>query len=65
MPGKYDAECATVQLTTDAHTVILVVVGGDRGDGFSVVSRDPDAGKKLPHMLRNMADQIEGKDGVS
>lgn len=59
-PGKYDPECATIQLTTMATTVVLVIVGGDRGNGFSVVSQDPDCNKKLPAMLRNMADQIEG-----
>lgn len=60
MSGKYDVEAATVQLTTEADTVILVVIGGDRGNGFSVVSKDQDAPKKLPHMLRDMADKIEG-----
>lgn len=62
-PGRYDAECSTVMLTTGANTVVLVVVGGDRGSGFSVVSKDPETDSKLPAMLRHMADEIEQKAG--
>ncbi len=60
-PGKYDPECSTVLLTTGANTVVLVVIGGDRGNGFSCTSRDAEADSKLPGLLRHMADQIENK----
>ena len=62
--GKYDAECQTIQLTTGADTVVVVVINGKyKGSGFSVVSKDPEADSKLPGLFRNMADQIEEKAG--
>lgn len=58
-PGKYDIYSKQVLLETHAETVIVAVVGGLKGNGFSVTSADPDAHSKLPAMLRSMADQIE------
>ena len=58
-PGKYDPECYALFNETSAETVIIAVVGGRRGNGFSVNSLDPDSHKKIPAMLRLMADQIE------
>lgn len=58
-PGKYDPECTQALLSTKAVATVLVVIGGDRGNGFSVTSTDPEAIKKLSALLRMMADQID------
>jgi hypothetical protein len=38
---------------------MILVVGGLRGNGFSVQTVDPDFGRNIPAMLRQMADEIE------
>lgn len=69
-PGKYDEECTAALIATDAQAVLLVVLGGDRGDGFSMSSSvgSPPASmlptvlrpaSMLPAVLRLVADQIE------
>jgi hypothetical protein len=35
-PGKYDEECALVRQSLDASGVVLLVIGGPKGGGFSV-----------------------------
>ena len=58
-PGKYDAEATMVQQSTEAHGVIVIVIGGNRGEGFSCQAT-ADVTLALPKLLRTMADQIEG-----
>lgn len=57
-PGKYDSEATVVRVTTGARGVLLAVIGGERGTGFSVQG-DVDIISKLPSILRLMATQIE------
>ena len=57
-PGKYDAEATMVREATNAQGVVVIVVGGDRGEGFSCQASLPIT-LGLPAMLRSMADQIE------
>jgi hypothetical protein len=61
-PGKYDAECTKALLDTNAACTVLIVLGGNRGNGFSVTSRVPvtDDSLGLARMLREMADQVDG-----
>lgn len=61
-PGKYDSETTIVRVTTGARGVLLMVAGGDRGDGLSIQG-DIDFLSKLPVVLRNLAAQIEA-DGL-
>lgn len=61
-PGKYDAETTIVRVTTGARGVLLMVVGGERGNGFSVQG-DIQFLTGLPAVLRHMAKQIEA-DGL-
>jgi hypothetical protein len=58
-PGTYDKEATAVRESTGAETVMILVVGGLRGNGFSVQTVDPDFGRNIPAMLRQMADEIE------
>jgi hypothetical protein len=59
-PGKYDDLATLVRETTNAQAVVLIIVEGDRGSGFSVQALPPFVdGGTLVKLLRDMADQIE------
>lgn len=53
-PGKYDAECTHVRLTTKAAGVVLIVFGGAEGSGFSVQAPLVVL-RELPDILESMA----------
>jgi hypothetical protein len=57
-PGKYDAEATLVMESAHASDVVVIVIGGDRGEGFSVQAT-LSVTRQLPKMLREIADQIE------
>lgn len=57
-PGKYDDVATTVRERTQAEGVIVIILGGDKGHGFSVQA-DLITTLGLPKMLRLIADQIE------
>jgi hypothetical protein len=56
--GKYDEEAGMVLQRTNARAVILIVIGGNRGEGFSVQAYE-DIAPVLPKLLRHTADEIE------
>lgn len=58
-PGKYDHLATYVREQAQAEAVILIVVGGDRGGGFSVQAHSLDITASLPALLRHIADEIE------
>ena len=57
-PGKYDDWCSRIIEQHHPQGVLVMVVGGDRGEGFSVQAIKP-AMDALPRALRIMADAIE------
>jgi hypothetical protein len=65
--GKYDAEASAALELVGAEAVLLVVKGGDKGDGFSIAV---DAQRVSPHailrdiprVLRSVADSIEEQE---
>ena len=57
-PGKYDDEATVVMEMTRAAGVLLMVMGGDRGQGFSFQG-NIELIRQIPAMLRTVADQIE------
>lgn len=61
-PGKYDAECARILVENGATLVLVAVLGGEKGSSFSVNTIDPELAGKLPAILREIANQIEGGD---
>lgn len=63
-PGKYNDECTRVRESLKANAVILIVVAGQEGHGFSVQAPPP-VMSILPTMLRVMADQIEHDNGCT
>jgi hypothetical protein len=57
-PGKYDDLATLVRDGTNADGVIVIVIGGSKGSGFSVQATF-EVTAKLPDLLRTMADNIE------
>jgi len=62
-PGKYDALCSEVRVGSKAAAVLLMVIAGDKGSGFSVQTADPELLAALPAILRDVAKQIEDAGG--
>ena len=56
-PGKYDMVAGLARATTGAAGVILIVIDGAAGSGFSIQA-PLELTIKLPAILRNMADEI-------
>jgi hypothetical protein len=56
-PGIYDDECTQVRKETQARGVVLLVVGGNKGGGFSV-QVEPAILPVLPEILEEAAKQI-------
>ena len=59
-PGKYDKECVAALASSEAQACVLIVLGCKHGSGFSSNSVSPDIHDRLPGLLREIADQIEG-----
>ena len=57
-PGKYDEEATLVQERTEAAGVIVIVVGGNKGQGFACQGTLA-VTQALPAMLRHIADQLD------
>ena len=60
-PGKYDDLCTHVREQASAEGAIVIVFGGKFGSGFSAQVGDgaTNLARKLPEILRAMAQQIE------
>lgn len=57
-PGKYDDVASRARVDCRAEGVLLIVLGGFQGSGFSVQMVKPCV-EKLPDLLRHVAEQIE------
>jgi hypothetical protein len=61
-PGKYDAICTLAREQAEAEAALLLILGGNKGSGFSVqvqVQANMVLLRALPALLRDVADQIE------
>lgn len=56
-PGKYDDECTQARFQTGGQSVVLIVIDGHRGSGFSIQA-PPSMVFMLPSLLRTVADEI-------
>lgn len=56
--GKYDDLCTLVRERTNADGVVLIVVGGNRGEGASVQVVQG-LHESVPDMLRRVANQMD------
>ena len=57
-PGKYDDLCTYVRTQADAAGVLVIILDGNKGDGFSA-QLDPRSTLRVPELLRDTANQIE------
>lgn len=57
-PGKYDSACTGARIETGGKAVILIVIDGTQGSGFSVQA-PPEILRHLPEVLREVAAEIE------
>ena len=58
-PSKYDKECTLVRESASAKVALIIVIGGDRGDGFAMQAGTDVPPSVVAQMLRNVADQID------
>jgi hypothetical protein len=58
-PGKYDDLTTVLQQTTGAQGLVLVVVGGRLGSGFSCQTEHHDLLLVMARAMRKAADQME------
>jgi hypothetical protein len=56
--GKYDEECTEIREKTQSKGVLLIVIDGIKGGGFSA-QMTPEHMAKMPGVLRIVAEQIE------
>jgi methylmalonyl-CoA mutase cobalamin-binding subunit len=56
-PGKYDDECTEVREKLEAQGIILCVIGGKKGNGFSVQG-SLQVITTLPDTLEHMANEM-------
>jgi hypothetical protein len=59
-PGKYDDLCTYVREQTQASAVVVIVVDGKKGSGFSVQAHAPMT-LVLPEMLEQIARDLRGE----
>jgi len=58
-PGKYDHLCTYVRVRSEAHAVAIVVIGGNKGNGFSIQA-EADLMPFLPDLLETIARTMRG-----
>jgi hypothetical protein len=56
--GAYDAECEALLKLLHAEGVVLVVIGGEHGTGFSVMA-SPTHIRIAAHAMRDAADAMD------
>jgi hypothetical protein len=61
-PGQYDKLCSLVRSRARATGAIVIVFGGEHGNGFSAQLPPSDVAS-IARVLREVADEVE-RDGV-
>lgn len=57
--GKYDDLAREIAERTNADGVVLIINGGSRGDGFSVIAADIEGLiKTMPDLMEDVADEL-------
>lgn len=66
-PGKYDELCTYVREQAEASLVVVIIAGGNKGQGFCVQAINPTLGgpQAIASLLRATADAIEKESGAS
>jgi hypothetical protein len=58
-PGKYGANAEALLKHIDADMVIIIVVGGPKGESFDIATRRPELLESIPRVIRGTAKEIE------
>lgn len=58
-PGKYDPVCTAAREVTHAEGLLLIVINGSQGSGFSAQFTNSALMATIPAALREMASAIE------
>ena len=61
-PGKYDNWGRTVREGTGAHGVVVIVLNGIRGTGYSVQAIDERSKPVLADLLQHVVDQMRSTE---
>ena len=62
--SRYDPECTAVRIDTHAQGVVLMILGGYKGSGFTIQMVDPSFLPSIAQALRAAADDIERHIGA-
>lgn len=57
-PGKYDDLCTLVRVASEADAVVVIIVNGIMGNGFSIQLTSEELVQNIPAMLEKMAKDI-------
>ncbi|RPH76023.1 hypothetical protein EHM76_00280 [bacterium] len=57
-PGRYDHVATRAREMTDAKAVVVIVIGGNLGEGFSVQTDNPTILLSLSDLLEDVAAQL-------
>lgn len=57
-PGKYDRAATVARESTHAEALVLIVLNGELGSGFSVQAHAPVAPGVLANMLEHVAQRL-------
>ncbi len=64
-PGKYNDACTVAREATDGELVLLIVVGGNKGSGFSVQGKAAFPQGVIVDTLRAVANEIEKQQNAN
>jgi len=62
--GRYDKMSQFTLIATRAKLSVVMIIGGNNGNGFSVSTTDPALMKELPKLLREMARLMDATEGL-
>lgn len=63
--GDYSAESEAILLKLKAEGCMVIVIGGERGHGFSISTDNPAIAREFPKMLRLVAEDMEKQQAQS
>lgn len=64
-PGRYDNLCTYAREQAKAQCALVIIMGGDKGNGFSMQTANLLLLAGVPDLLRDIARQIEESYGKS
>lgn len=59
--SKYEDESRELLIKHGATATLVIVIGGERGTGFSFSAINRDIARAVPEILRSVANEISGE----